>query len=213
MRVLAFNVQGFRSGVDRVAEVIRTTDPDVALLTEVRPRPGRLLAAATGRHLAFGPTRRFRRFGNAVLLRERPTSVRTVMLSRTRGIEPRGAVIVAGPGGVTFVATHLGLSADARVADAGALLRAIDDASPVVIGGDLNDRPGGPATRLLLERFTDAFAVAGDGNGATFPAATPVHRIDYVLCSPDLVPVRAAVVPIVASDHLAVIAELEDRRG
>ena len=210
MRVLTLNVQSFRAGVDRIAEVIRATDPDVALLTEVRPRPGRRLAAATGRHLAFGPTRRFRRFGNAVLVRERPANVRMVILSRTRGLEPRGAVIVAGPGGVTFAATHLGVSADARAGDARALLRALEGMTSVVIGGDLNDRPGGPATRVLLERFTDAFAVAGNGDGATFPSTSPLHRIDYMLCSPDLEPVRAAVVPIVASDHLALVVEFAD---
>jgi endonuclease/exonuclease/phosphatase family metal-dependent hydrolase len=134
--------------------------------------------------------------------------VRTVVLSRRRRLEPRGAVIVAGPGGVTFVATHLGLSAPDRQSDARALLAALEDISSVVVGGDLNDRPGGPATQLLLERFTDVFAAAGEGTGETFPATAPLHRIDYVLCSPALKPVRAAVVPIVASDHLAVLAEI-----
>jgi endonuclease/exonuclease/phosphatase family metal-dependent hydrolase len=208
VRVLALNVQGFRAGVDRVAEVIRATDPDAALLAEVRPRQGKRLAKATGRHLAFGSTRRFRRLGNAVLLRDRPVSVRSVVLSRTRGLEPRGAAIVAGPGGITFVATHLGLSALDRRRDAKALLAALEDITSVVVGGDLNDRPGGPAAQLLLERYTDVFAAAGEGSGETFPATAPLHRIDYVLCSPDLKPVRAAVVPIVASDHLAVLAEI-----
>jgi endonuclease/exonuclease/phosphatase family metal-dependent hydrolase len=210
VRVLALNVQGFRAGVDRVAEVIRATDPDAALLTEVRPRIARRLAGLTNRHLAFGPTRRFRRFGNAVLLRDRPVSVRSVLLSRTRGLEPRGAVIVAGRNGVTFVATHLGLSASDRQRDARALLAALEGTSPVVLGGDLNDRPGGPATRLLFELFTDVFSVAGEGSGDTYPANAPLHRIDYVLCSPSLTPVNAAVVPIVASDHLAVVAEIVD---
>ena len=210
MRVLAFNVQGFRAGVDRVAEVIRATDPDVAMLAEVRARPARRLASATGRRLVFAPTLRLRRFGNALLLRDRPVSVRRVVLSRTRGAEPRGAVIVAGPGGVTFVATHFGLSPPDRLRAAKALLATLADISPAVIGGDLNDRPSGPAARLLLERFTDSFAVAGKGSGATFPATSPLHRIDYVLCSRDLNPLRAAAVPIIASDHLAVLAEITE---
>jgi endonuclease/exonuclease/phosphatase family metal-dependent hydrolase len=83
----------------------------------------------------------------------------------------------------------------------------------VVVGGYLNDRPGGPATRLHFERFTDVFAKVGEGNGETFPATAPLHRIDYVLCSPDLTPVRATVVTLVASDHLAVLAEIAERPG
>jgi endonuclease/exonuclease/phosphatase family metal-dependent hydrolase len=213
VRVLALNVQSFRAGVDRVVEVIRATDPDAALLVEVRLRPGRRLARLTGRRLVFGRTVRFRRFGNAVLLREPPASARTVVLSRARGLEPRGAVIVTGTDGVTFVATHLGVPADARERDARELVRIVDGVQPVVIGGDLNDRPDGPATHLLLERFTDVFAGAGEGSGETFPATAPQHRIDYLLCSPGLTPVRAAVVPIVASDHLAVVADLDVNAG
>lgn len=208
MRVLAFNVRGFDADVSRVAAVIRATDPDAALLAEVRRRPARRLAAMTRRHLAFGATLRLRRFGNAVLLRERPQSVRRVMLSRTRGLEPRGAVIAVAADGTACVATHLGLSATAREHDARELLRALEGISPVVVGGDMNDRPGGPATRLLAERFNDAFAAAGEGRGETYPASAPLYRIDYVFCSRDRTPVRASVVPIVASDHLAVVAEI-----
>ena len=57
MRVLVFNVEGFRAGVERVAEVIRVTDPDVAMLTEVRFGPARRLARVTERGLAFGSAR------------------------------------------------------------------------------------------------------------------------------------------------------------
>jgi endonuclease/exonuclease/phosphatase family metal-dependent hydrolase len=208
VRVLTLNVEGFAAGVDRVAEVIRATDPDVALLAEAWRSPSRRLAATTGRHLAFGATRRVRRFGNAVLLRERPVIARRVVLSRARGREPRGATFATAPDGVTYVATHLGLSASDRERDARALLAALDGVGPLVVGGDFNDRPGGPATRLLAERFTDAFEVSGGGSGDTFPASAPLYRIDYLFCSRELTPTRAAVVPIVASDHLAVVADI-----
>ena len=51
--------------------------------------------------------------------------------------------------GITCVATHLGVPAAARECDARELIRSLEGISPVVIGGDMNDRPGGPATRLL----------------------------------------------------------------
>jgi vancomycin resistance protein VanJ len=82
---------------------------------------------------------------------------------------------------------------------------------PVVLGGDLNERPHRGAVAILSTRFVDAFERAGEGSGETFPATAPLHRIDYVLCSHDLGPVKAAVVPIVASDHLAVAVDFRDR--
>jgi len=75
--------------------------------------------------------------------------------------------------------------------------------------GDLNARPGDPEIAPLTEVLDDAWVMAGDGAGFTFDAATPHARIDYVLTSDDLVARSAAVVPSDASDHLAVVADLD----
>jgi endonuclease/exonuclease/phosphatase family metal-dependent hydrolase len=82
-------------------------------------------------------------------------------------------------------------------------------AGPVVVMGDLNARPGDPEIAPLTDVLDDAWAVAGDGAGFTFDAATPHARIDYILTSPDVVARSAAVVQTAASDHLAVFADLE----
>jgi endonuclease/exonuclease/phosphatase family metal-dependent hydrolase len=80
--------------------------------------------------------------------------------------------------------------------------------------GDLNARPGDPEIAPLTETLDDAWLAAGDGAGFTFDAATPHARIDYILTSEGLVARTAAVVPSDASDHLAVVADLDlDRAG
>jgi endonuclease/exonuclease/phosphatase family metal-dependent hydrolase len=79
----------------------------------------------------------------------------------------------------------------------------------VVVMGDLNARPGDPEIAPLTAVLDDAWEAAGDGDGFTFDAATPHARIDYILMSADLVARRAAVLPTDASDHLAVVADLE----
>jgi endonuclease/exonuclease/phosphatase family metal-dependent hydrolase len=209
VRVLTLNAQGFRDGVDRAAAVIRATDPDVAMLNEVFRGPTKRLAAESSRVSVFGSTRFLRGFGNALLLRERPRTERRFMLRRTYGYAPRGAVVAVAKSGIAFVAVHLGLEREERVRHAVELVDALRVYTMVVLAGDLNEGPDHPAARVVAGSYRDAFAAAGEGRGETFPASDPLHRIDYVFCSSELKPVRATVVPIAASDHLAVIVEIE----
>ena len=211
MRVLAFNVQGFRAGGERIAEMIRATDPDVALLTETRRRPMRALARATGRHIVFAAARRFRGEGTAILARAPLHDARRLRFAPTAGFERRCMVAARAAEDVLFVALHLGLSGAERARHAAELIAALPASDRIVIGGDLNEPPGGNAYALLAAAFTDVFASAGEGSGETFPADAPLERIDFVFCSRSLTPVRAAIVPLVASDHLAVVAEIGRR--
>lgn len=209
MRVLTLNIASCRAGVDRVAGLLRTIDPDVAMLTEVARGQERALAQALGERVAVkGSTLRVRGYGNAILLHEPPRDVRRIRFPRMRPFERRGMVFATLRSGVTVAATHLGLGGVQRLHNAGLVIRALGERDPVILAGDLNEEPGGPAIALLLERYVDAFAVAGEGTGETFPSDAPLRRIDYVLCSSSLTPVKAAVVPIVASDHLGVVADI-----
>jgi endonuclease/exonuclease/phosphatase family metal-dependent hydrolase len=208
VRVLTLNVQGFREGVDRVGQVIRATDPDAVMLNEAFRGPTMRLAAENGRVVVFGATRPLRGFGNAILLREPPHVKRRFMFRRTRGYAPRGAIAAGTASGIMFVAVHLGLSGDERVQHALQLVGVLERYTKVVIAGDLNEGPDGPAVRVVAGSYHDVFAAVGEGSGDTFPMSDPLYRIDYVFCSGGLTPARATVVPIVASDHLAVLAEI-----
>ena len=208
MRVVAFNISSCRAGLDRVIDALGELDPDVVVLNEVARGQDRAIGRAIGRVSVKGNTLRLRGFGNAVLLRERPSSVRRLRLRRTRRRERRGALIVRLPAGATVAATHLGLGDEERVRHARQILRALEGVVPLIVAGDLNETTGGAAVGLLCAELTDAFAVAREGSGSTYPADVPAERLDYVLCSPDVRVVRTFVDDRVASDHRAVVADL-----
>jgi endonuclease/exonuclease/phosphatase family metal-dependent hydrolase len=190
-----------------IAGIVRDLAADVACLNEVRRgQPGRIADIAVRRAI-WGPARRFGKFGSALLVREKPRSVRVVRLSRTVGLEPR-AMIVARFGAITVATTHLGLVGEERLRHAQEILEALPSDGPVIVAGDLNEGPDGPAVGTLLTRFIDSFALAGEGPGYTFPASAPAHRIDYVLATRHVVVEACRVEDVRAADHRPVVAEL-----
>ncbi|MEU4482674.1 endonuclease/exonuclease/phosphatase family protein [Micromonospora sp. NPDC023966] len=121
------------------------------------------------------------------------------------------AVVAAPEGDLAVYVVHLGsaraghtATRDETLAALAAIVRA-DDASRLVVLGDLNtattDRVFAPLTRLLR----DAQADAGQGFGFTWPADLPVTRPDHVLYR-GLTPTAAGVVHTPDSDHRAVTA-------
>jgi endonuclease/exonuclease/phosphatase family metal-dependent hydrolase len=207
VRVLSYNIQGGVRGVPWIAGVVRDLAADVACLNEVRRGQHSRIASVAGRRALWGPARRLGNFGNTILVREKPRSVRVVRLSKTVGLERR-AMIVARFGTITVATTHLGLVGEERLRHAGEILDALPSGGPVILAGDLNEAPDGPAMSMLLTRFTDAFALAGDGPGFTFPASAPAHRIDYVLASRHVIVEACRVEDVRAADHRPVVAEL-----
>lgn len=220
LRVLVYNAHQLRAGVGPVAHVIGRLEPDVALLAETGPRwrlrrLGRLLGMQVARD-PWSPLRR--RVRNAVLARP-PWQVRDHRLHRFADVRrpwnPRGALVaeLSGPDGprLSVCATHLGLHPLERLHAARELL-ALELPHPAIVGGDLNELPDGRAVAELSRRLVDAWTVAGDGPGQTFPAGAPTARIDYLFVSPGI-RVERALVPELpeargASDHLPLLAEL-----
>jgi endonuclease/exonuclease/phosphatase family metal-dependent hydrolase len=224
LRVLVYNVRGFRNGLDRVIGLVEAQRPDVVLLNETGARRtlGRF-AKAIGMVAASDPWAPFRRrVKNAVLVRPpwRVVSHRLHRFPRSERFYPRGALIAhLGRTGerVWAVSVHLGLHPGERRRHAEELADVARGLpGPVVIGGDLNETPEGRAATHLSERFWDAWQVAsgpeGEAAGLTFPAADPSARIDYLFVSEGL-RVELASVPdagpvLVASDHRPLVAEL-----
>jgi len=86
-------------------------------------------------------------------------------------------------------------------------------AGPLVIAGDLNAPPASLVTRMLTDQgLVDAFSAAGRGYGYTFGhtllVGRPFLRLDRILASRHLTPVRAWVGGASGSDHRPVIADL-----
>jgi endonuclease/exonuclease/phosphatase family metal-dependent hydrolase len=121
-----------------------------------------------------------------------------------------GAVAVVDGRAVRVFCTHLQHRSRAeRLAQATQIAESLaGSGGPVVMMGDLNSRPGDREIAPLTGILDDAWRAAGDGPGFTFDAANPHARIDYILTS-ELVARSADVLPTDASDHLAVLAELD----
>lgn len=221
LRVVAYNVRGFRAGVDRVAEAAGSLLPDVLLLQETGGRLAlRRIARALGMAAAADPPSPFRRRVRDAVLARPPWRIGVHRLHRFPGSArwyPRGALLarLLGPGAALWAASvHLGLRPGERRRHA-QLLRdlvlALDGA--VVLGGDLNEGPEGPGATLLREALVDAWEVAGAGPGPTFPTRAPVARIDHVYVGAGVRVLRAEVPDarafLEASDHRPVVVDLE----
>jgi endonuclease/exonuclease/phosphatase family metal-dependent hydrolase len=220
VRVVTYNVRGFRDGRERVSAVVRGLHPDVLLLQETGSRRDlRRFAQDVGMRAARDPWSPFRRrVKNAVLLAGpwRFTSVELVRFHGAPRWYPRGALIArvsSGDDVVTAVSTHFGLGGAERgsQADRVVALSSPSERGAVIVGGDLNATPDTRAVRRISAALTDVWLGAGDGQGLTFPAAAPAARIDYVFVGGQVQVTRARVAAADASnasDHLPVSVDL-----
>ena len=220
----------------RVAALVRESGADVALLQEVdsmTQRSGRVdqlaeLRRTTGFHAVFGSTLPYQGggYGIAVLSRHPIRAHRLIPLPndppqpRAGGSrEPRGALHaeIETPSGVLHVLnTHIDASGDDRwrrqeatrlvaVADS---LRATG--ARVLVGGDMNSTPESAVQQIVRgAALNDAWAICGGGQDLTYPAATPVKRIDYLYLTGTMRCSEARVIDTQASDHRPVIVHVQ----
>jgi len=235
LRALSYNIhygQGNDGTYDleRLAEVIQRTKPDLVGLQEVdvvvRRSGGvhqaRKLAELTGMQVRYGPTQHFQGglYGNAVLTRLPILDVLIQPLPYTESTPekvtyPRGAiaVIVRAPDGqpLQFISTHFQHNlADDRLAQAKAINRLFaTDQIRTVLAGDMNATPDALPIAELLTKWTNA---TDNPPSPTAPSKAPRSRIDYIFYRPatafELKSARVIDEPL-ASDHCPVLAEFE----
>lgn len=244
VRVLVYNIHAGKDAagvrnLGRVAELVRATRADVALLQELdrgtersdgEDQP-RTLSELTDRHAAFGRTLDYQggEYGIAVLSRwpvteyaVRPLRTEPPQARAGGSYEPRGALIgrTAGPAGVIRVLnTHLDASRDdhyrrqevRQVLALADSLRSMGDL--VLVGGDFNAEPDSEVIRTMLDAgWRDAWAVCGALDGNTFPASEPIKRIDYLFIPPGRDCVSAEVIATATSDHRPLLVLLSGDR-
>ena len=218
MRVVVYNLKGFRLGRDALARALDALHPDLALLQETGPRRAlRALADELGMRAAADPWAwGRRRVKNAVLVRP-PLELVEHRLERFPGTEllhPRGALVAGIRDGKRRhwgVSAHLGLVPAERATHAqrlGDLVEAIG--APSLVGADLNELPGGRTPALVARSLTDAWTIGGEGREETFPSDDPTARIDYLFVSEgvEVTDVRVAAEAGTASDHLPLVADV-----
>ncbi len=222
LRVLSYNL--FEGGRCREAlrEVVQAVAPDVVVAQESPPYPFvwrrrcRELADDWGMHLVVAG-----RPSGSVMLATRPGIEATLFHAEVLGRPPcrtwRGIVSaqlrvegrLMGLVGCHLSPDHPRLRSreTAKVLQVAATLP-----GPVVLAGDLNERPDGPDWDTVRRA---GFVDHGSGAWLTFPADRPVKRIDAVLVrgdphvlhhgDPGVCPALLAA----ASDHRPVLAVLD----
>ncbi len=220
VRVLCWNVHGFRAGVGEVIDVVTKLAPDVLLIQETGFR-GRLagFVSALDLRVSVDPAAPFRRRVRNAVCARKPWTIEATHHVRFRAGSwwyPRGAAVAdlgLGPARLRAISTHLGLEPGERNRQARDLLVEVDRYNgPSVVGGDLNAHPHQHAAMLLAERLHDVWEPA-IGIGHTYPAGAPEARIDYVFVTGQLTVRDADVIETDASDHLPILAELELHAG
>lgn len=211
--------------LERIANVIKSENPDILLLQEVdvnldrsgtRDLP-RILSEMTGlEYVRFGKNLDIDggRYGNATLSGFKITSSRNFHFNQI-GPEQRGVLateISVNGRKLLVLNTHLDHSEgdSERLLYSGKTMRDIlpeYTADAVLFGGDFNDIPTSLMYRQLTEEFEDAWMVSGQGKGMTIPVGEPSKRIDYIFFKGNIRPDSTWVPETEASDHLPVVAD------
>lgn len=225
LTVVSYNIRScLEQGLDAVADVLKTLEPDVVALQEVDRDTIRSdgadqaeqLAAALGLpHWHFFPATPWvggGEYGIALLSRFPLEETRLLPLpvdgpnSPESNTEPRvlaSAVIRTRGNTLRIFNTHFGLSDSQRRKQAETVARALQSEQPTILLGDFNATPDDPVLGPVRGALTDAHADLPLSARVSFPQPPPGKAIDYVFHSLALVVEHAAVIGDAppASDH------------
>lgn len=197
LRVLTYNVhhcQGLdgRTDLQRIADVIKSTEPDLVALQEVdymTKRSGRIDQAAKlgklcGMHSFFGRAIDYQggKYGNAILSKKPRISIENLRLPGDGG-ENRNVLTVTFPlfkrTTVAFSSTHFDhKSAKARSESADFIARAATKTNSfLIVAGDLNCSPDAKELTPLAALLRSV----NDDPLPTVPNRSPKSQIDYVM--------------------------------
>ncbi len=226
LRVLTYNIhQGFDAAalpaMQRIANEIGNTDADVVALQEIS-RGWDLLGGADlvaylrwrlpEYHVVFTSTNGL--WGSAMLSRLAPLASAGGVFEANANFRYGYTQVDVGTRSLPLHIFSVHLSADLeaggdsiRNLQALELARKTSDITTIV-AGDFNAEPNTPVVQALLnDGLIDVAAGLGLGNAPTWPAHSPVNRLDYIFATPDLQPVKARLLRTTASDHLPVVVD------
>lgn len=231
MRLVTYNIRlGVESDLAAIADAIRLACacPDLVALQEVGDHwnmgehtdQTATLAAHLGlAHHTFADALtddRGGRYGIALMSPHAIEDIRVTPLPRETD-EQRVALTatLAAPTPIHIVTTHLSVAEPERLTQARHIGRlAAAHPGPVIVLGDLNDRPATPTLTAARGALTDCFDHAGAGPAETFSVADPHRRIDYIFVGGGLVPTACRVArEATASDHFPLVATVARKNG
>lgn len=230
VRVLTYNIlHGATTkgdfDLDLIADVIKSTNPDLVALQEVDYKTNRArkydlvteLAIRTNMSPLFARAMPYDggEYGEGILSGFTFLSTKNHPLPYTEGKEPRAAaeinVVLKSGDTIRFVGTHLDHERDPknRLMQAKELNRVLTrDSRPSILTGDLNEEPDQEGMKVLFTEWERSFKE----DTPTFPSDNPTKKIDYILFRPAnrwRVLETIVIDEKVASDHCPVLVVLE----
>ncbi|MBT4716243.1 MAG: hypothetical protein HOB84_15865 [Candidatus Marinimicrobia bacterium] len=179
--------------LERTARVISAANPDIVILNEVDEGTTRSfgvhqadslgslleLFAVFGRSIEYGGGQ----YGNALLSRYPIVDFRIVDLSTDSLLEGRSVFLsridIRGDT-LTFMGTHLGLSAEERRVQVERIIKVMPDLDRLILAGDFNFESDSDNYIRLTKYMRDGIKKTSSTPLATFPADKPERRIDYI---------------------------------
>jgi endonuclease/exonuclease/phosphatase family metal-dependent hydrolase len=222
---MTYNIRlGIQQGVEAIAKVISSQQPDIVALQEVGNRwrmgPDGDTAAGICEMIGFGHHCYVtticedddNRYGHALLSRW-PIEEREIVRFSQEIDEPRAALvadIATDDGHVCVISTHLSHRDQERARHGTELAelagRVTFDGRPVLLMGDLNEEDDADWIHTLKERMDNA----GDLVDAhTYPNPEPSVLIDYVMVHQGRVRDAEVLDEREASDHRPLVADIE----
>lgn len=219
-----FNTKGYLD-MEALARVIEENDPDIVALQEISRGwliSGRLdmltwLSQRLDMPYVSGPTADpF--WGNAILSRYPITEYKSYDLPPGDLVIKRGLISVSidlgGGDTLRIIATHfhhVDGDSDIRQLQSAAIIDFWNGTSQTVILGDFNAEPADPEIQILKQAgLVDITASIEPPPVYTFHSDNPSQRIDYIWVTPDLTAGEVSVIQSTASDHLPVIAIIDN---
>jgi endonuclease/exonuclease/phosphatase family metal-dependent hydrolase len=241
LRVVTYNVHRCR-GIDgrlrpdRIVDVLREVDADIAALQEVVSGEGdgdgnqaRYIGEALGLHWALGENRKLKgaAYGNVALSRFPLRVVKNHDISVT-GCERRGAfhtdVLLGEQDAVHVFNIHLGTAfverrhQGRRLSERGTgILHNEELKGPKIVLGDFNEWTSGLATRLLGSHLKSVDIQKHLRRRRTYPGFLPVLHLDHIYYDGPLELLKLTLhrsrKSLMASDHLPLVADFKYVKG
>ncbi len=232
VKVMTFNIlHGATTlndyNLDRIAQVINESNPDLVALQEVDFRTKRALNYDLVTELGwrtkmaplFGKAMDYDggEYGEGILSKYSYVKSRNIALPHSQGNEPRTALevttILPSDDTITFIGTHLEHSDDEtdRISQAETLVDVFSaNKYPTILSGDLNALPASAPIDILESHWTSTYDKINPLG--TYPSLVPTKKIDYIMYHPKQrwrIIERFIIEDSIASDHCAYMVILE----
>lgn len=214
--------------LDRIVKDIKENDPDILGLNEVdlgALKTGFVdlpsyIAHKLNMYYFYGYTF-YKHYGDVILSKYPILEAEIISLPLAIETERPRAIIKAkfqiNSSVWTVIVSHLSTNSDDRLAQVPFIVNKIGEETTfekIIWMGDFNLEPTSPEYSLIngtsILNFTDSYRFLNTFSGYTGDFNEdhiPQKRIDYIMCSPDLVPKSSYVFCSISSDHCAVITQ------